>query len=497
MHILYKFIKNGGGRSTPKIIERELESLSDVWEYYDTKRLRYTETNVYYQINPSSRNITAKAKKTDILNCVAIPIDVDGFKDRDDIAKLEEDIRAFFNRAKINSYISINSGNGLHVVVHTGKQQSTFIERYKDSIKMILYKPIESMIEKYDGAHIDIKVLESARILRVPFTINAKDGKPEQECSIITNSWDEEDENTALLEHFKEGVEEPKVNIVFDEIVKAFEDIGAEWRNSQDYSFIKHPARENFDNLCIYKNSRHFWNFSDNDTQKWYSLEDVWNMHGSGKPYPFMVGKTDDTDLIIEFLKKTYDLRYSEQAKGKIVYDQDGHPSYMTETNYKNAIKDGFSEYLSKINASSDGAKTALLRFKKVMDKLPQKFYHADPIEEELNSTLAQLSTMWTNRFEYFDDEAKKNVRSSIAELVKLENFDVLKEKGITYDDTKFCISYNAISNLFGDSKKYAASKQEFIAMLKWCGLNISANGGAVCVFNTKKIEFEDARKIK
>lgn len=485
MHSIYKFIKNGGGRSTPKKIDA-VETLSEVWEYYDSKSSRYTETNVYYQTNPVSHKVVTKAKKTDVLNCVSLFVDIDGFKNKDDIKRIEVDMVAFFERAGIESFITINSGNGLHAIINIGKQQADYIERSKDSIIKILYSPISSIAKEYDGAHVDHKVLESARILRVPFTINKKDGKDEQKCSIITNNWDDSDENDNLVNLISSGVEEPKLNLMFDEIISAFEDIGARWKHSSQYSFLQHPIRGNFDNLCFYQDSRFFYNFSDNDEKKVYSFEEVWNMYGSGKPYPFVVGKADDTEVILEFLKKRYDIRYADQTKAKVVYSVGGHSSYMNETNYKNALKDGFADYLEILKMSREGSKMAAIRFKKVMDYLPQKNYLSEPIPEELETAKSNLATMWTTRFEYFDDESKKNVKSSLTELINVQNFDVLKDKGIKFDEEKICLTYSSLCNMFGDPKRYGNSHMEFTKILHWCGVEVSDNGGAVCFYNDK-----------
>lgn len=492
MHNIYKWVKNGGGKGIPVKMD-EVETLREVWDYFDSKAARYSKKNIYYQVNPSITKHGKKAKKDDIINSVAIPIDVDGFSNRDDIKRLEIDITEFFDRAGITSYITINSGNGLHALIHIGKKQANYVERYKDSILKILYTAIQTYSKRYD-AHVDTKALESARILRVPFTINEKTGKDQQECSIISDEWDEENNNEPFLEAIEHGVEDPKINVMFDEIVKAFEDIGAQWKHSSDYSFIEHPERGNLDNLCLYRDARFFWNFSDNDTKKAYSMEDVWNWFGSGKPYPFIVGKTGESDLIMTFLRKKYDIRYGDQAKSKIIYDLNGNIGYMTETNYKNELKKGFKQYVIALGMPESTYNMATLSFKDVIDSLPPKPYLADPIQAELDACRANLTTMWTSRFEYFDDEAKKNLKASLAELIKAENYDVLDQKGIKHEDNRFCITYAALCDMFGDPKRYAISSEEFMSILSWAGVETSPNG-AICYIVNKKITLSGAYK--
>jgi hypothetical protein len=504
-HLLIKQIKNGNGRAPRWVPYDDVSSIRDVLDYYDSGSARFKEENRFYQINPCKK-IKKKASKGDVLNNVCIPVDIDGCR-REDIETMERDVVDFFEKLGIEDYVTINSGNGLHALISIGVQASDWVEKNKKSIMITLYGALESIAKAY-GGNIDKKVLESARILRVPYTMNNKEEKDLEpvECYTITDKWkgEEAQKIVELIEkHTSEKIEDQH-NVTFDQIAEAFEGIGGVWRRSTTYSYLQHPIRGSKKTLAMYHDQRHFWSFSDKDEDisSLLTLEQVWNMFGSGKDFPFR-GFTPK-GLIDTIRHKTgLDLRYVTKT-GQSWYitasqeSRDGtRPTVLSKSTFKDAIKNkGLMSYLESIGMTAytpDSLFTTLC-----MEELPPEKFQAEPIDSEVNEIISKWSSIGTLMFDVRDDTTGRTIKTNLNTIIRDGELDLMKMLGINMNDDKVCISYNTIVSCFGkQADTFAKSEIDFKSICEWMKIPISDHNGMVCFFKNEKLQVARQKMIE
>lgn len=498
MHLIIKQVKNGNGSSRWKTID-DVESLRDVFDYYSGKAVAFKEKNVFYQINPCKYKDT-KAGKADVINNTTIPIDIDGM-DRADIEHLEEDILEFFSKIGITDFITINSGNGLHALISIGTLAANWIEKNKKAIMDTIYAPVSSLAKEY-GGNIDNKVLESSRILRVPNTINEKEKKGSVECRVITDRWDGSG-NIGIINLIEKTTSSKVIeqhNVSFMEIVNAFEKIGGEWTHGGGYSFLKHPERGSKKTLALYKDAKYFYSFSDKDDFPFIQMSEVWNMYGSGEPFPFSQFDSDKLHEIIKDRMKL-DFRYANKntSQHTIVVAEKNKagktvPTILSKTAFASNFKDmKVKDYLDKIGVQPPSPEEAFL---KVLNSLPLSKFDADPIDEEKNKIISKWIGIGTMMFDAPASEMdSRTSKKNLLNIIRDDDKDTLDKLLIktSYDDDigRCCIRYQSIRTMFGQKSDYfAESEMEFKNIIQWLGLETSVDGGLLCFFNSNTLSF-------
>lgn len=500
MHLIIKNLKNGGGNSGRWKTIDDVETLRDVFDYYSGKSVAFKEKNVYYQINPCQYKGT-KAGKNDVINNTAIPIDIDGM-DRSDIDSLEEDILDFFQKMGITDFITINSGNGLHALISIGTLASNWLEKNKQAIIDTIYSPISSIAKEY-GGNIDKKVLESSRILRVPNTINEKEKKGTAECRIITDRWIGES-NKSIVDMIGKTTSSKVMeqhNVSFMEIVTAFESIGAEFSHYSGYAFIKHPERGSKKTLSLYKDAKYFYSFSDKDDFPFIQMSDVWNMYGSGKPFPFSQFDSSNVHKIIKD-RMGFDFRYATKSSNQyviVVADKNKAGRTITSNMSKSVFTTYFKTKKIKQYFDKNGIQeiTAEEAFIEVVDSLPLSKFDAEPIDDEKNKIISKWIGLGTMVFDAPSSEIEnRTLKKNLLNIIRENDDDTLEKLLISVGETsdgvgKCCIKYSSVRAMFGQKSDYfAESEMEFKSIIKWLGLETSDEGGLLCFFDNKSLSF-------
>ena len=498
MHLIIKQTRNGNGSSRWKTID-DIDTLRDVFDYYSGKSVAFKEKNVFYQINPCKYKGT-KAGKADVINNTVIPIDIDGM-DRADIHSLEEDVLEFFQKIGITDFITINSGNGLHALISIGTLAATWIEKNKKAIMDVIYAPISSIAKEY-GGNIDNKVLESSRILRVPNTINEKEDKGAVECRIITDRWEGSGNKSIvdLIEKTTSSKVMEQHNVSFMEIVTAFNDIGAEWTHGSGYSFLTHPERGSKKTIALYKDAKYFYSFSDKDEYPFIQMSEVWNMFGSGKPFPFSQFDANNTHKIIKD-RLGFDFRYATKNSSQyaIVIAEKNRggrtiPTMLSKTVFTSYFKQKkVKEYLEKIGVKEITPDEAFLE---VIDSLPLSKFDAEPIDEERNKIMSKWIGVGTMMFDAPSSEVdNRTSKKNLYGIIHDGDTETLSKLFVRISDDggigKCCIKYESIRSMFGQKADYfAESEMEFKNIVTWLGLKTSDDGGVICFYDNKGLSF-------
>ena len=499
MHLIIKQTKNGNGSSRWKTID-DVDNLRDVFDYYSGKSVAFKEKNVYYQINPCQLKGT-KAGKADVINNTAIPIDIDGM-DRADIENLEADVLEFFQKVGITDFITINSGNGLHALISIGTLAANWLEKNKKAIMDTIYAPISSIAKEY-GGNIDNKVLESSRILRVPNTINEKEKKGSVECRIITDRWIG-DGNKSIVDMVGKTTSSKVMeqhNVSFMEIVTAFDSIGAEWIHNSGYSYIIHPERGSKKTLALYKDAKYFYSFSDKDEFPFIQMSEVWNMFGSGKPFPFSQFDSSNVHQVIKD-RMGFDFRYATKNTSQYAVmiaekKRDGRTvaSTLSKASFTSYFKKKkVKEYMDKIGLQDMTAEEAFIE---VVDSLPLSRYDSKPIDEEKNKIISKWIGLGTMMFDAPSSEmdnrtSKKNLLGIIRDCDDETLDKLLIQTSMEDGIGKCCIRYSSIRAMFGQKSDYfAESEMEFKSIIHWLGLETSDQGGLLCFYDSKSLSFK------
>ena len=503
-HLIVKAVSNGNGSVRWKTID-DIDNLRDVFDYYAGKSIAFKEKNVYYQISPCQYSKT-KAKKDEVLNNSLIPIDIDGM-DRDDIEDLEKYIVEFFDKLGVKDYITINSGNGLHALISIGTLASGWIEKNKKAIVDTIYSPISSIAQEY-GGNIDKKVLESSRILRVPNTMNVKDGKSEAQCKIITDNWLGEG-NASVVEMIQKTTSSKVMeshNVSFNEITEAFAKIGGKWSHHGHYSYLEHPERGSKKTLALYRDAKFFYSFSDKDEFPFLQLTDIWNMYGSGQACPFSQFDSGNIhQLVCDKLR--IDARYAvkntathyivaaEKRKGGITTAVNLTPTLFNRMCKSNGIR----KYLDSLGVSH---RTFDDVFMDLISSLPVSMYDAEPIDTEKNKIISKWVGIATMKFDKPASELESRTqKANLIGLVEDKDYDSLAKISVSIsdeDEKKICLTYTSLRSMFDQKADYfAESEIEFQDIMRWLGLKTSEKGGLLCIYKNKRLSFVENQKLE
>ena len=495
-HSLIKAVSNGQGRAPRWIPFAQADTLRDIFSYYNSASAEFTQKNIYYTIGTTS-NFEKKPSKEDILTTHCIPVDLDGFTSESDILECEVQVVEWLTEAKINDYITICSGNGLHLLISTGILPNNWLEKNKKAITYSIYSTIGSIAGIY-GAKVDPKVLESSRILRVPYTINQKEGKGEKQCYIITDKWKGESQN--IVQEIEKDTSDNSMeehNVAFEEIVEEFTSIGAEWYKGSSYYKLRHPVRGSKNTITLYRNSKFFWSFSDKDDgRNKIQLCEMWEMYNSDKPCPFKMFATDNIgEIIAKILSKFFDFRYSEvnTSGHSLIYaitDKSGYTrkAKMSKPAFASQLRiHGVQHKIEQLGIVGVNVQNY---WENVCAMYPSVYYDAVPIHAEIDEVKSKLFKILNNRFEMispdFDDSRSR--KTTLTNIIRSQNIDYLEALNIDMADGKVCIPYTTLLSISDKAMEFASTEREYVEILKWLGLNVSNKNGLICVLSHQKL---------
>ena len=496
-HSLIKTTSNGVGRPPRWIPFGKADTLRDVFDFYNAPSTKYKEKNIYYSINTTS-TFDKKPSKEDIVTTHAIPVDLDGFANEQDIVECEKQVVEWLTNIKIDDYITICSGNGLHLLISTGTLPSGWLEKHKKSITYSIYSTMSSIASLYD-AKVDTKVLESSRILRVPYTLNVKEGKGEKQCYIITDKW--KGERSSIIDDIEKDTSTNTMedyNVAFEDITKAFTEIGAQWLKGTSYWRLVHPVRGSKNTITLYKDSKFFWSFSDKDDgRNKIQLCEMWSMYGSDKPCPFKMFAEDNVgEIISNVLLRHFDFRYAEvtSTAHTLVYaikDKNGYTrkARMSKPAFQSQLR--IHNIQGKLEQLGITGVQAQHYWENICSLFPTVYYDAPPIDAEMDEVKSKLFKILNSKFEMispdFDDSRSR--KTTITNIVRSKNIDYLDALNISMTNDRVCIPYTTLLSISDKAMEFASTEKEYVEILKWLGLEVSSKNGMICMLSHQKIQ--------
>ncbi|NLT50017.1 MAG: hypothetical protein GXX85_03770 [Ignavibacteria bacterium] len=220
-------------------VPQDLKKLEFVWPYNGTK-------NIYFGVATRNDKSSGKKENCNYLSAIFIDIDcgTDGHK-KASWFKTKEDALAHLKRLNLEESIVVDSGHGLHVY-------------------WLLEKPLELTTENIQKAETLMKKIASvcggdtaydvSRLLRLPGTVNIKDGKS-VECKILYQNYEQKYDFEDLIQKFQihpgflislDLLKKNDHSVLFLKALYGIENFGMTDRSALDQKIICYLLKQGF-----------------------------------------------------------------------------------------------------------------------------------------------------------------------------------------------------------------------------------------------------------